>query len=535
MPRKGSRKVRSGCLTCKARKVKCDEGKPSCQRCVNAGRVCQGLGFEQTTSSHLQLVQPRNHVLGSTAKSESRVIEFFCKVAAPSLSGPIDPYFWTNIVLQFAEHEPAVRHSIMTISSLFENRQSRDKTSTAAVQRNVVALKHYNAAIRQLQTPHNPDLVLTLLTCLLFVCIEILHSNGDVAIRHCYHGINLLGTSDPPKWALYYLMPVFRRLSILPFYFGDSQPLAYCPALTQPSPTITSSFSSYFEAQVSMDAIYNLTIQLFRRTGEYRLGKMRRQPGPPDMVIEQENIHRYLAQWRSAMEGFESGPSVELNQASKTLRIWPFQLYHVCVVLSNVVFLIDETDYDMFMSNFKEMIKGATELAGSRTRPMKSEFHFEMGFAPFLFLVAIKCRDFETRIEALRLMGVLCAAQESLWNSHTLQVVAQRIIDLEHGVTTQILGKNSARYNSLPPDEDRVRHFVVGPIKSGPGGVVGREISFYMPSADGGIYIKRETFSMKRLNEHSEAEDSPGVFAVDLATEKLLMTHIGDDDSVSSK
>lgn len=35
-------KVRTGCLTCKIRKVKCDEGKPSCLRCTSTGRKCEG-------------------------------------------------------------------------------------------------------------------------------------------------------------------------------------------------------------------------------------------------------------------------------------------------------------------------------------------------------------------------------------------------------------------------------------------------------------------------------------------------------------
>ncbi|KAL2807765.1 hypothetical protein BJX63DRAFT_60948 [Aspergillus granulosus] len=35
-------KVRTGCITCKIRRVKCDEGKPSCSRCVSTGRKCDG-------------------------------------------------------------------------------------------------------------------------------------------------------------------------------------------------------------------------------------------------------------------------------------------------------------------------------------------------------------------------------------------------------------------------------------------------------------------------------------------------------------
>lgn len=33
-----------GCNTCKRRKVKCDEGKPGCQRCIRFGRECEGYG-----------------------------------------------------------------------------------------------------------------------------------------------------------------------------------------------------------------------------------------------------------------------------------------------------------------------------------------------------------------------------------------------------------------------------------------------------------------------------------------------------------
>jgi hypothetical protein len=33
-----------GCRTCRARKVKCDEARPICQRCIGSGFLCQGYG-----------------------------------------------------------------------------------------------------------------------------------------------------------------------------------------------------------------------------------------------------------------------------------------------------------------------------------------------------------------------------------------------------------------------------------------------------------------------------------------------------------
>src|SRR5690349_9284878 len=35
-------KVRTGCITCKTRHVKCDERKPTCFRCEKAGMKCAG-------------------------------------------------------------------------------------------------------------------------------------------------------------------------------------------------------------------------------------------------------------------------------------------------------------------------------------------------------------------------------------------------------------------------------------------------------------------------------------------------------------
>jgi hypothetical protein len=35
--RAGKPKVRTGCITCKIRRVKCDENRPSCNRCIRFG------------------------------------------------------------------------------------------------------------------------------------------------------------------------------------------------------------------------------------------------------------------------------------------------------------------------------------------------------------------------------------------------------------------------------------------------------------------------------------------------------------------
>ncbi|PTD06808.1 hypothetical protein FCULG_00005518 [Fusarium culmorum] len=50
-PRKPRNKSFSGCWTCRAKHVKCDEAKPSCNRCRNAGIDCEGYGVRLSWAS----------------------------------------------------------------------------------------------------------------------------------------------------------------------------------------------------------------------------------------------------------------------------------------------------------------------------------------------------------------------------------------------------------------------------------------------------------------------------------------------------
>ncbi|TGO84214.1 hypothetical protein BPOR_0534g00030 [Botrytis porri] len=43
-------KVKTGCLTCKSRRVKCDEAKPGCMRCVRFGHKCEGYAYLHRSS-----------------------------------------------------------------------------------------------------------------------------------------------------------------------------------------------------------------------------------------------------------------------------------------------------------------------------------------------------------------------------------------------------------------------------------------------------------------------------------------------------
>ena len=88
------KKCRSGCSTCKQRKVKCDETKPECLRCIRVGKICGGYEKErklrpsepQTTTD-----RSRNRKLASDASTyrDLGTAEF-------SSSSRTEPVYWED-------------------------------------------------------------------------------------------------------------------------------------------------------------------------------------------------------------------------------------------------------------------------------------------------------------------------------------------------------------------------------------------------------------------------------------------------------
>jgi hypothetical protein len=62
------KRVRTGCLTCRERHLKCDEGLPNCQNCRKSSRVCKRgvrLNFIDTTVKNPPIIPPTADWKGS--------------------------------------------------------------------------------------------------------------------------------------------------------------------------------------------------------------------------------------------------------------------------------------------------------------------------------------------------------------------------------------------------------------------------------------------------------------------------------------
>lgn len=186
--------------------MRCDEEKPSCQRCLSTGRTCDGYSpppsLETTLTNRerqpsctadLKLVLPRQ------STDELRSYRYFLEVTAPSLAGVFDVDFWLQEMPRVCHADPAIWHAVVSLGAVYEvYGASYDKPAVGmakAPRTNVFALQQFNQSIRCLTesgSPRHADRWRALIVSTLFTCICTLQGLYEQAKIHLQAACNLL-------------------------------------------------------------------------------------------------------------------------------------------------------------------------------------------------------------------------------------------------------------------------------------------------------------------------------------------------------
>ncbi|KAI0405285.1 hypothetical protein F4802DRAFT_191432 [Xylaria palmicola] len=134
-------KARTGCLTCKRRRVKCDEAKPACARCVKSGHGC--AGYESggpdpppKTASSKHPVRPAARLLPRPEPAEEDLVRaslapryldagddalyfgrFRCQMLA-DLGTWCGAEYWRHTILREVMVDETVRHAALAAAAL---------------------------------------------------------------------------------------------------------------------------------------------------------------------------------------------------------------------------------------------------------------------------------------------------------------------------------------------------------------------------------------------------------------------------------
>ncbi|KAK3487643.1 uncharacterized protein B0T23DRAFT_406912 [Neurospora hispaniola] len=493
MVRAGRQKVRTGCYTCKIRKVKCDETKPSCLRCTKTGRRCDGYPAAPLHSQSWQELLAKRPIIPAMThrhnSQEGRALEFYRCVLAPTFSGSLDDDFWTHVVSRASYQNPVVRHAVVAISSICELIGDPSVKGQALVKfpKGRYAIGHYNRALQDISK--TDDEAMVIFVCILFVCIEILQGNREAAISHCHHGVQILNQLNGGKSKVNssssilsrdQLLNPFARLSIFPFFYGST--VDVFPNLLRhgseapesdgtygsSSAAISASDSALTvldELRSGLDLLVARAMRFLRSADLYRIGPSRHVPVPSHILTEQANLTKSIDDWLVRFTIFSAvhsptedaaGLFYQMRMKSYITKIW-------------IATALDRTEmvYDRFVPLFREIVDMAGRyLVAEKSRPrgpsppratttateedsgpasptnanaQKPRFVYEMAYLPMLYFVVMRCRHLETRVTALEHMTTLSALHQGLWDSTLTFCIGWRLIEIEHGADRETL------------------------------------------------------------------------------------------------
>ncbi|TAQ87595.1 hypothetical protein B7494_g4111, partial [Chlorociboria aeruginascens] len=460
------------------RRVKCDETKPSCQRCANTGRRCDGYSSDILASNPADrslCILQRLSTQFSGSTQERMGFSFFITNTAPELSGYYSLSFWESLILQAAIVEPSLRHAVIAIGSLhkdFSNRHLSLETKTEQARTSTgFAIDQYTKAIGHLRRSlaNGQQAPLTaLMSCILFVCFDSLRGHFESAMIHLQSGLKILRTvrlrSHTPNHMIEtYIAPIFLRLSIQAILYIDTRSgverYKFAKNIidaTTLDAQMPATFNSLEEARLFMnktaDTVFNTTylcdpcLPMSLQT--------------PEAISLLSRCNSMLTTWNSAFEKLMKIHSPAFT--SKQLRGVALCKIHHCAIkiMCAVIPSIDderETKYALnnreqywkFMDDFTCILNLSRSLIKADEQDTlegktAGTFSTDMGLVAPLYFVCTKSPHLPTRQMAMELLARY-PRKEGMWDSVATVRLIKEFWVLESRFVNRVGEKGSQR------------------------------------------------------------------------------------------
>ncbi|RAL08747.1 Zn(II)2Cys6 transcription factor [Aspergillus homomorphus CBS 101889] len=266
-----SKRSRTGCRTCRARRVKCDETPVACLKCTGSGRTCDGYdrhrlapagGRRKTGDTTPIFTIPANlarKLQWNVTSDERRCLSFFQHRSVQHLVGLYDSFLWQQVIFRLCCKEPAVYHAVVALGAVNQANEltgciPRPGQSTTHLQNTWYrfALEQSGRSVALLnkrRMSQDPQLQETILVCcLLFIICELLHGNRNRADFHLKGGLRILqmmklrrqssglqlcpaaivdGPSGAPVAVEDCVVETFLKFQESSVYFGTDDPLDF--------------------------------------------------------------------------------------------------------------------------------------------------------------------------------------------------------------------------------------------------------------------------------------------------------------------
>ncbi|KAJ5771945.1 beauvericin cluster-specific repressor BEA4 [Penicillium odoratum] len=465
--RAGNPKVRTGCLTCKLRHVKCDEREPVCLRCEKVDAFCQGYSTPQPKrkpESHrlIKRASPRPIVPRATSEPASEQLNLpdrgpYSLLGTPSrdlsslgLQGNDGIYFdyfrhqvssnmcgfyttsmWSGLVIAESFHHDAVRHSILAIGALIltisqtSNLPDRATTSASFLLEKIInshhrnSLKHHLHAARSFRAEVH-DLAASsprsvLVVTLLLVVFELLQGKLKTADTLMNSSMDLLRENitlfQPASTVTQKVHRDFKEIEHVVPCISVMSHLSHLSDQHHKLPLMKSE-PDFFFPRPGRESIHDLFIQWGRFftfaiifLGHTIYSELRSIPReqPKRFISQQKQLLSHLENWKSTLSEY-FGTSTADQKALRIAHIHWLMLY----ISINCCLDPTELSCDNFENEYRDLTNQCIDLIQdniSHARP--TSVMLGEGLLLPLCTVMRSCRNHEIRMMAVEAVGQL--------------------------------------------------------------------------------------------------------------------------------
>ncbi|KAK0111143.1 hypothetical protein ONS95_001519 [Cadophora gregata] len=459
--RKGGPKSRNACVVCKIRRVKCDEVKPACNKCTSTGRICEGYAppvakpSKPAPRAQLKLLPGPRIIPNPSAELQGDIIQrrsfhYFRARHMAETPGNFEPAFWETLVLKFSHSFPTVKQSLVALSCMYEEyERCHASRPVDSFQFSGSAIHQYTIAVRELVNyiaSDKQDNTVTLISCLIFVWIELLQGNFPEAYRHLKGGMKIINDTGAPqeqatstisrkrepchdvKEIQGSLSRSFARLRIQAIVCGQHMP-AFSPPCSKGGQVFSSiphSFGHIFHSRIYLDNEYSCIFEFFRSIKDIdheNEEEMRAMQERKDFRLER------LRSWEAA-NGRMVAESVPAEGHPYSSGVLYLDLYYTAIsVILKTMCAPSEMVFDDYLNEFQH-IYNSSELLIQKAIAGTPMLSLDMCVIPPLCMIVCTCRFLPLRLEALKLLEST-PDREGMWDRVTILKLCREKINIE--------------------------------------------------------------------------------------------------------
>ncbi|OIW27064.1 hypothetical protein CONLIGDRAFT_635274 [Coniochaeta ligniaria NRRL 30616] len=482
-------KVRTGCLTCKIRKVKCDEAKPRCHRCVSTGRDCDGYrppGTHARQSSATPSTLASHSGLFASA-AERRSFYYFQAHACKPLAGYFNTSFWGLEIMLAAVHYEPIRHLVIALGAAYESFEDsppetasprelglphREKAANDSEHGMQFALQQCNQSIKQLaslssQVPSrykSAEATCCVLTAsVLFIYLASVRGHMAEAIQHIQSAVKVLRSFEQsqvadrnrltPSKSPIFPVPVSQLRTALTSMYGQLRVMkndVFLQEFQSGAEDILVSEVKPATVFLSVPEAHIYVERLFHNTHAFLQQTELNPPGGTDtealgaVVARHKELCRALDSSWNALDMLSSSLNSSLGATDRERQtdsdgLVVLRLYHLllAVRLRIDVFRPDkrESAFDELEAHLKEMLECCEILVENQTRQKETRSQQPscssgLGYVMPLHMIAARCRNPQLRRRALRLL-LDGSRREGIWDSRLAGRIASQTLAIE--------------------------------------------------------------------------------------------------------